>query len=217
MAIDERRRPFAEYRFAGEGLADRDIAEMWFAGVHSDIGGHSSDESHLPDIAFAWMVDEADAAGLSVDTNAYRRALGVKFGSPLPLNARSDRSGTTTRCGDWRVDGGYAPSRPAVTYIPACTPESPQRRIPLRPIGFRTSADQSSPRRTSGRITHDHCDDAATSSSKASGCAHAIGVAEPACQRGSTVVGVYSLSAGAGTFILGPLCAHRTSFTRSFC
>lgn len=105
LAIDERRRPFAEYRFAGDGLADRDVHQMWFAGVHSDIGGQARDDSRLPDISLAWMVEEAHAAGLQIDTNTYRRALAVKFGAPLPADrALGPILGNKIW---WRLAGGW--------------------------------------------------------------------------------------------------------------
>ncbi|NDK91594.1 DUF2235 domain-containing protein [Gordonia desulfuricans] len=84
LALDERRRPFAEYRFAGEKLDRRDVQEMWFAGVHGDIGGSCRPDSRLPDVALSWMVDEAHAAGIRINRKAYRRNLDIGFGTPLP-------------------------------------------------------------------------------------------------------------------------------------
>ena len=56
---------------------------MWFAGVHSDVGGQF-DEHKLSDIALKWIVDEAAAAGLLIDANRYARQIGVNVGRPLP-------------------------------------------------------------------------------------------------------------------------------------
>lgn len=107
LAIDERRRPFAEYRFAGAGLDDRDVQEMWFAGVHGDIGGKSRPDTRLPDVALAWMIDEAVVAGIRIDPRAYRRALGVALGERLP----DDRALGKIVPNDekWRVAGGWRP------------------------------------------------------------------------------------------------------------
>lgn len=82
LAIDERRRPYKEYRFAPEAVAASGgrYQEMWFAGVHSDVGGLFLDDHRLADVSFAWMVQEAVAAGLRVDARAYRRLLQVKLG-----------------------------------------------------------------------------------------------------------------------------------------
>src|SRR5262249_46485190 len=61
LAIDERRRPYAEYRFKPEAVAAAKgrLQELWFAGVHGDIGGQNRDDDRLPDVAFSWMVKEA--------------------------------------------------------------------------------------------------------------------------------------------------------------
>ena len=83
MAIDEHRRPFPEYRVTGARDADH-VREVWFAGVHSDVGGQFPDDHRLSDIALAWMVDEAVAAGLHADPKAYRRLLDAELGTPLP-------------------------------------------------------------------------------------------------------------------------------------
>jgi uncharacterized protein (DUF2235 family) len=56
MAIDEKRSLFPILRFK----SDKRIAEIWFAGVHSDIGGgYPSDESGLSDVTLEWMVNQA--------------------------------------------------------------------------------------------------------------------------------------------------------------
>ncbi|MCF3939318.1 DUF2235 domain-containing protein [Gordonia tangerina] len=110
LAIDERRRPFAEYRFAAEATADRDVQEVWFAGVHGDIGGQCREDSRLPDIALAWMIDEAHAAGICVDEKAYRRILGVKFGQPLDGDLALGE--IVPNASPWRLAGGWRTRRP---------------------------------------------------------------------------------------------------------
>ena len=107
LAIDERRRPFAEYRFAGKGLADRDVQEVWFAGVHGDIGGACRADSRLPDISLDWMVQEAHQAGIRIDAKAYRRSLKVKFGTPLPEDRALDVIIHNAR--RWRLARGWRP------------------------------------------------------------------------------------------------------------
>ena len=62
VAIDEERDAFAPVLWE-ETPADRAegrIKQMWFAGVHSDIGGRYP-ERDLSDIALQWMADEAEA------------------------------------------------------------------------------------------------------------------------------------------------------------
>jgi len=64
VSIDEKRRPFREYLVA-EGHST--IQEVWFAGVHSDIGGGFVDKPCLGDIALKWITDGARAAGILLD------------------------------------------------------------------------------------------------------------------------------------------------------
>ena len=85
LALDERRRPYAEYRFDPDevGPGGR-LREVWFAGVHSDVGGVYPDDHRLSDIALKWMVDEAAAAGMLVDPKAYLEHLTVPPAQELP-------------------------------------------------------------------------------------------------------------------------------------
>lgn len=85
IAVDERRRPYPEYRFHQDEVNKRDgrLREMWFAGVHSDVGGVFEDH-RLSDIALQWMTDEAVLAGLRIDEEAYERHVTVARGSELP-------------------------------------------------------------------------------------------------------------------------------------
>ncbi|KAF8760055.1 hypothetical protein RHS01_02179 [Rhizoctonia solani] len=52
--------PFANYQ------SDRDVKQMWFPGVHSDVGGSYS-EHLIADITLCWMTGEAIGAGLTID------------------------------------------------------------------------------------------------------------------------------------------------------
>jgi uncharacterized protein (DUF2235 family) len=87
IAIDENRRPFASYRFDQKQVAERpdDLKEVWFAGVHSDVGGQYADH-RLSDIALGWMADEAMAAGLMIDETRYEHLVGVPPGTALPVS-----------------------------------------------------------------------------------------------------------------------------------
>ena len=47
----------------------QDIKQVWFAGVHADIGGgYPEAQSALSKFPLGWMIGEARAAGLRVDT-----------------------------------------------------------------------------------------------------------------------------------------------------
>jgi uncharacterized protein (DUF2235 family) len=86
MAIDEKRRPYGIYRFDRDTVANSDgrYQEMWFAGVHSDVGGQFPDDHKLSDIALSWMVKEAEKAEFAVNKTKYKRMLDVSFADELP-------------------------------------------------------------------------------------------------------------------------------------
>ncbi|MBF6358351.1 DUF2235 domain-containing protein [Nocardia higoensis] len=78
LALDERRRNFEpclwqvpvplrvkHHRIKRRGHRER-VKQVWFAGVHSDIGGGYA-ECGLSDATFRWMVAEARAEGLAFD------------------------------------------------------------------------------------------------------------------------------------------------------
>ncbi len=67
VSIDERR-CFFRQNLLGKGFEHQDIEEVWFAGVHSDVGGgYAERESGLAKIALDWMLREAEQHGLLVD------------------------------------------------------------------------------------------------------------------------------------------------------
>ena len=75
LAIDERRIFFRQLHWISS--PKQDCKEVWFSGVHSDVGGgYPEKESGLSKIALQWMVHEACALGLKVDPYRYNRAMG---------------------------------------------------------------------------------------------------------------------------------------------
>lgn len=73
VALDERRAAFRQNRFKA-GMPG--LIEMWFPGVHADVGGgYPESESGLARDAFVWMVAEARALGLRFDDRAVQRLL----------------------------------------------------------------------------------------------------------------------------------------------
>ena len=86
LAIHEKRRYYAEYRFDPNDLEskDRDLSEVWFMGVHSDVGGTFEDDHRLADISLKWIADEARAAGFTADAAAYMKHVTVALGEELP-------------------------------------------------------------------------------------------------------------------------------------
>ncbi len=80
VSIDEKRRPYVEYLVEPSAPPSRPtvtpppvVEEVWFAGVHSDVGGTFTDDSRLSTIALKWVVDGAIDAGLAVNPVAYRK------------------------------------------------------------------------------------------------------------------------------------------------
>jgi len=66
VSIDERRAFFRQNLF--DPPSDQDVLQVWFAGVHSDVGGsYPESESQLSKISLRWMICEAEFAGLAVD------------------------------------------------------------------------------------------------------------------------------------------------------
>lgn len=79
LAVDEERLTFAEVGFDLEGLpADQSIEEMWFAGVHSDVGGGYPDD-HVSIAPLCWIAREAAAAGLVFRDEAIERLAAQRF------------------------------------------------------------------------------------------------------------------------------------------
>ncbi len=63
LAVDERRRPFQPDLWTGTPANGQTIEQVWFAGVHSNIGGGYRD-CGLSDIALAWLAGRAASHGL---------------------------------------------------------------------------------------------------------------------------------------------------------
>ena len=91
VSIDERRCFFRDnlwgkpFQPREPGFRVRqDIKQVWFSGVHSDVGGsYPEGESGLSKITLEWMLREATLAGLRIHDDEARRVLGV--GPPAPF------------------------------------------------------------------------------------------------------------------------------------
>ena len=78
VSIDERRASFRQNLWRPDAKVPQDILQIWFAGVHSDVGGgYPEPESGLSKITLQWMIDHAEANGLLVDSAKKNSALGV--------------------------------------------------------------------------------------------------------------------------------------------
>jgi len=68
VSIDERRTYYRQNLFGTEN-AHQDIKQVWFAGVHSDVGGsYPLNESGLSQLTLEWMIREAKLFELIVGT-----------------------------------------------------------------------------------------------------------------------------------------------------
>ncbi len=86
VAIDERRGPFAPALWQaplGEVPPQERVQQVWFPGVHADIGGGYV-ERRLADLPLRWLALRAEAAGLALDPDRLQRL------QPDPLAPQHD-------------------------------------------------------------------------------------------------------------------------------
>lgn len=79
VAIDEKRAFFRTnlWRPSGAASGPRDMKQVWFPGVHCDVGGgYAESECGLSKIALEWMLCEARLEGLLVDPQKVADVLG---------------------------------------------------------------------------------------------------------------------------------------------
>jgi uncharacterized protein (DUF2235 family) len=83
ISIDERRSFFRQNLWSADQPGN--IKQVWFAGVHSDIGGgYVETESALAKITLEWMLIEAKAAGLRVVGSRVDEVLGLNGSGSRP-------------------------------------------------------------------------------------------------------------------------------------
>lgn len=76
LAIDEQRTPFIPtlwHQKSGAAEAGQELKQVWFAGVHSDVGGGYR-ETALSDITLLWMAHQARRHGLEFDPEVLSEA-----------------------------------------------------------------------------------------------------------------------------------------------
>jgi uncharacterized protein (DUF2235 family) len=89
LSIDEKRQPFQPAVWNRQpSTIKQDVEQVWFAGVHCDVGGGYADHA-LADVALLWMLDKATAHGLAVDRDVLRAGPfagehGASSGAPAP-------------------------------------------------------------------------------------------------------------------------------------
>jgi uncharacterized protein (DUF2235 family) len=80
LAIDERRREFPPTLWTSTPVAGQVLEQVWFSGVHCDIGG-GYPETGLADITLSWMMGKAKNLGLQITESVWTRyaALDAKY------------------------------------------------------------------------------------------------------------------------------------------
>jgi uncharacterized protein (DUF2235 family) len=113
LAIDERRKPFAPtlWEVPADAPAAQAVEQVWFAGVHSNVGGGYEDCA-LSDLALRWMAEKARGCGLAL-VPGFERSLGGKCEGKLndSMTTFYRAMGTHTRPIAARHDAGKRPAR----------------------------------------------------------------------------------------------------------
>jgi uncharacterized protein (DUF2235 family) len=89
LAMDERRGFFMPITWGTQppGIKEQ-IKEVWFPGVHSDVGGgYCEAQSGLSKVPLEWMLGEAQASGLLLDRERTELVLGEKDNSYVKPDA----------------------------------------------------------------------------------------------------------------------------------
>jgi hypothetical protein len=105
VSIDERRCYFRENLW-GAPFSGQTLKQVWFPGVHSDIGGsYPVAESGLSQASLQWMLGEAISLGLLVDENRVDYALGriPPHAPPHPVAPNPAQPIHVSLAGWWKV------------------------------------------------------------------------------------------------------------------
>jgi uncharacterized protein (DUF2235 family) len=100
LAIDERRCEFPATLWTTPSSPTQTVEQVWFAGVHCDVGGGYPEEG-LSDITLSWMMDKGKALGLE-----FLDAVWVRYGT-VPAKLALD-----TLHESWTPLWGFPKSRP---------------------------------------------------------------------------------------------------------
>ncbi|HEX7361746.1 MAG TPA: DUF2235 domain-containing protein [Bryobacteraceae bacterium] len=132
ISIDERRCYFQDNLW-GQSYPGQDIRQVWFCGVHSDVGGsYPENESGLSKIPLEWLFVEAEKAGVRINSQKAKAVLGSAKPHPpiqgLPQYVEPDPSARRHNSlhGKWWV----------AEFLPHLDPQSRGFRLYM-PLGRR--------------------------------------------------------------------------------
>lgn len=140
LAIDERREPFGPTLWKDKKKRGQKIEQVWFAGVHSDIGGGYKCTG-LSDLAFMWMREKVEDCDLAFDNKYIQKVIHQDANAGMhdsKISLYKLTRGTIRQIGKKGADEAVHPA--AVyrfnTYTPTYKPEnldeylkSPDHRI----------------------------------------------------------------------------------------
>lgn len=104
LAIDERRAEFPPTLWSSTPAAGQTLGQVWFTGVHCDVGGGYPDDSNasaLSDLTLGWMVDKASRLDLAFDS-AFLQKYSLPMEPALALDTKHE---------SWNVLWGIPKSR----------------------------------------------------------------------------------------------------------
>jgi Uncharacterized alpha/beta hydrolase domain (DUF2235) len=97
LAIDEQREPFRPCLWRQDPVpGDQTLEQVWFSGVHSEVGGGTSDAG-LSDIALLWLVSRAQACGLRIELGTLCSGGGDGAGQPVTPDYAAPIKNSRTR------------------------------------------------------------------------------------------------------------------------
>jgi len=123
VSIDERRNCFRQnLMFRDTEKPAQDVKNVWFSGVHSDVGGgYPAKETGLAKITFEWMMREAESCEMNIDAQALQHELRGAGAAPDPCADKHEslkglwrlvefipmrRFNSTTKKHEWRLTLG---------------------------------------------------------------------------------------------------------------
>lgn len=94
IAIDERRAFFRQNLWGSKHKDQQDVKQVWFAGVHSDVGGsYPLEDSALSNITLEWMTVEARGKGIIVEDLDLARSIVQQIKEPQTKDQNKSLAG----------------------------------------------------------------------------------------------------------------------------